>query len=188
MSERITVIDRFVITNEEHELLQKKFGKLCYYIAHQLQKKNTKNNYTEDFEDIVQELQFALVTAAAYYKRQVWIENCFKFCKESIKDKYFLCIIDVLEDLWQNRTRHGANRQKFGLKQEEILWIITKNKIAPEVLPNRDGLLKINSKFSTYCKSVLWNKEKNMGKKITRDKSIRSGAVSISEFDYLAKE
>ena len=51
--------------------------------------------------------------------------------------------------------------------------------------PDRMSQLTIDTKFSTYCKAIVWNGQKSMGKKITREKSIRSGQVSLSEFDYL---
>jgi len=51
--------------------------------------------------------------------------------------------------------------------------------------PDRFAPLSIDSKFATYCKAIVWNGQKSMGKKITREKSIRSGMVSLSEFDYL---
>jgi hypothetical protein len=182
-----SVASQFAISSEEYALLEKEFVKLCYHIAHQLQKKNTKNNYTEDFDDIVQELKFALVTAAAYRKRQVWIEKSFKMALAYVKDPVLKLVLSTLSELWQNRKRHGANKQKFGTKQENILSAIVNAYVPKEYIPNKTDKIKLNSKFSGYCKSVIWNKEKNIGKKITREKSLRSGLVSISEFDYLAK-
>jgi hypothetical protein len=43
----------------------------------------------------------------------------------------------------------------------------------------------MDSKFATYCKAITWNAQKSLGKKITREKSIRTGMVSLSEYDYL---
>ena len=42
----------------------------------------------------------------------------------------------------------------------------------------------IDTKFSTYCKAIVWNGQKSLGKKITREKSVRNGVVSLSEFDH----
>lgn len=176
----------FPITESEFTELDKSFGKLCFYAAHQLQKKNTRNNYTDDFEDINQELQLSIIRAGSYYKRQIYIENCLWVAAEFTNgDKFMTKIVNKLLDLWANRTRHGANRQKFGPYQEALLEKIVKLYVPKEMRPKKDAPLKIDTKFTTYCKAIVWNGQKNMGKKITREKVIRTGQVSLSEFDYL---
>jgi hypothetical protein len=94
-------------------------------------------------------------------------------------------IINELDSLWNNRTRHGANRQKFGAYQEKILDRIVLKIVPKNKRPDRKQNLRIDAKFATYCKAIVWNGQKSMGKKITREKTIRSGQVSLSEFDYL---
>lgn len=180
------ICQSFPITSKEFDELNKSFGKLCYYAAHQLQKKNCKNNYTDDFEDINQELQLSIIRAGSYYKRQIYIEKCFEKISEFKFDPFLQKIVKNLQDLWQNRTRHGANRQKFGMKQEILLDKLVRKLIPKETRPNKSEELKIDNKFATYCKAIVWNGQKSMGKKITREKSIRSGQVSLSEFDYLS--
>lgn len=175
----------FRITSEEYAELERQFGKLCYYAAHQLKKKNSRNNYTEEIEDIAQELQFSLIRAGCYYKRQIYVEKCLQAAKTHARDSFLVFILKELENLWDNRTRHGASRQKFGKFQEELLERIVRKIVPKTVRPNKQESLKIDSKFSTYCKAIAWNSQKSMGKKITREKSIRSGQVSLSEFDYL---
>jgi len=95
-------------------------------------------------------------------------------------------LVGSLQDLWNNKTRHGANRQKFGPYQEKILYKLTRKIVPKKERPNKKATLKIDSKFTTYCKAITWNEQKSMGKKITREKVIRSSCVSLSEFDYLA--
>lgn len=176
----------FPITETEFANLDKCFGKLCFYAAHQLQKKNTRNNYTDDFDDINQELQLSIIRAGSYYKRQIYIEKCLNVAKEFAEgDKFIKKVVERLLDLWTNRTRHGANRQKFGPYQEALLEKIVRKYVPKESRPAKDALLQIDTKFTTYCKAIVWNGQKNMGKKITREKVIRSGQVSLSEFDYL---
>ena len=140
----LEIAQNFPITESEFRDLDKKFSKLCWHAAHELKKKNTNNNFIEDAEDIKQELQLSMLRAGSYYKRQVYIEKCLDVAKKHVKDKFILSVLDELQNLWENRTRHGANRQKYGSFQEKILE-----------------------------------------KKITREKSIRSGMVSLSEFDFL---
>jgi len=181
----LDICNTFRINEDEYCELEKKFGKLTWHASHELKKKNTNNNFIDDAEDIRQELQMSMLRAGSYYKRQVYIEKCLEVAKKYAKDKFIMAVVDELENLWKNRTRHGANRQKYGKFQEKLLDKII-NKIVPKSeRPDKNAKLKIDSKFSTYCKAIVWNGQKSMGKKITREKSIRSGMVSLSEFDYL---
>jgi hypothetical protein len=208
---RKDIVNAFPIKSDEYTELDDKFGKLCYYAAHQLKKKNSQNNFMDDIDDIYQELVFHLMIAGSYYKRQVYIENCFSqlvehvpfisFVKEEDeegneqeqivvtgKDKNFVGeVISELWNLWKNRTRHGANRQKFGGYQEKLLGKLVRQYVPSGYRPSRKAKLVVDSKFSTYCKAIVWNGQKSMGKKITREKAIRNGQVSISEYDYLVK-
>lgn len=183
-----SICQSFPITATEYDQLTKSFGKLCYYAAHQLQKKNSKNNYTDDFEDINQELQLSIIRAGSYYKRQVYIEKCFSSVRVHNTDPFMGLLCEKLGDLWANRTRHGANRQKFGSRQERMLDALVRTAVPRRRRPDRRASLRIDCKFSTYCKAIVWNGQKSMGKKITREKSIRSGQVSLSEYDYLNGE
>lgn len=180
-----SIFEKFMVTNEEYLRLNDKFGALCEYASWQLIKKNSRNNHTDDQQDIAQELRSALLTAGAYYKRQIYIEQCLKLSEENVKDGFIAQLVMVLKDLWKNKTRHGANRQKFGFPQEKILEQIVRNVVPKSDRPCRKAPLKIDCKFTTYCKAIIWNKQKAMGKKISREKGIRAGQVSISEYDYL---
>ena len=102
--------------------------------------------------------------------------------KKTVKNKK---LVLTLQNLWNNRTRHGANRQKFGPIQEKLLDELIKKYVPKDIRPSKTESLKIDTKFSTYCKAIVWNGQKSMGKKITREKAIRSGLVSLSEYDYL---
>lgn len=180
-----TITKKYPITSDEYVLLDGKFGKLCHYAAWQLKKKNSQNSLTNDPEDDAQELRMALIRAGSYYKRQCYIESCFEKLEKNVKDKFVKKIIFQLKDLWENRRRHGANRQKFGEFQEVILEKLTKKYVPIKERPCITNSLKIDAKFSTYCKQIIWNAQKNLGKQITKDKSWRTGLVSLSEFDYL---
>lgn len=180
------ICNNFPITSDEYFELDEKFGKLCYYAAHQLKKKNSKNNCVEDIDDINQELQLSIIRAGSYYKRQIYIEKSLELAKKHIKKtQKNTKLIKTLQNLWKNRTRHGANRQKFGPVQEKLLDDLIKKYVPRKLRPSKKESLKIDSKFSTYCKAIVWNGQKSMGKKITREKVIRTGLVSLSEYDYL---
>lgn len=177
--------DSFPVTEEEYALLDGKFGELCEYQAWQLIKKNTRNNHTDSQEDIAQDMRIALLRAASYYKRQCYIESCLELCKKYAKDPVIKSVLKQLANLWKNKTRHGANKQKFGPHQEKMLSKLVKNLVPIKERPDKKAPLKIDTKFNTYCKAITWNAQKSLGKRITREKSIRTGMVSLSEFDYL---
>lgn len=179
------IMENFPVTEMEYSQLDEKFGQLCHYAAWQLKKKNTKNNSSEEQEDIVQEIRIAVMTAASYYKRQTYIESNFKSLDRRIGDPVIKAVVSELKTLWKNRTRHGANRQKFGAYQEAILERLVKKIVPKDKRPDKQSPLNIDTKFITYCKQIAWNKQKHMGKRITREKSWRTGLVSLSEFDYL---
>lgn len=179
------IVNSFPINEKEYNNLENKFGELCEYQAWQLIKKNSKNNHTDNQEDVAQDMRIALIRAASYYKRQCYIESCLKLCGKYSKDKISNFILKKLENLWKNKTRHGANRQKFGPEQEKILDKLVKCLVPISERPDKKAELIMDTKFITYCKAITWNAQKNLGKKITREKSIRTGMVSISEFDYL---
>lgn len=177
--------ESFPVTESEYTMLDDKFGELCEYQAWQLIKKNTRNNHTDSQEDIAQDMRIALLRAASYYKRQCYIERCLELCEKYAKDAVIKGVVKQLKGLWKNKTRHGANKQKFGPHQEKMLDKLVKTLIPKKQRPDRKASLKIDSKFTTYCKAITWNAQKSLGKKITREKSIRTGMVSLSEFDYL---
>lgn len=180
----LTPQESFPTTNDEYYLLENKFGKLAKKAAWELLRKNTKNNHTDDFDDINQTLLISLMKACSYYKRQCYLEKCFKEAFCYAKDSFIISVLHELADLWLNRTRHGANRQKFGTFQEQLLEKIV-NKVVPvEKRPLRNEKLQMDEKFITYCKSIMWNEQKNMGRQITKEKSIRTGMTSLSEHSF----
>jgi hypothetical protein len=179
------IFSSFEITNDEYKDLDDEFGNLCYKAAWELKRKNFKNNYTEEIDDIVQDLKWYMSRACIYTKRQRYIEDAFKAVEDHCKDDFVVQIITELKSLWKNKTRHGANKQKFGEYQEKILDDILKSYVPETLRPNKRSKIDIDNRFSIYCKAVIWNRSKNLGKKITRERSIRSGLVSLSEFDFL---
>lgn len=179
------IVNSFPITNSEYEILDKKFGKLAYYAAWELKRKNVKNNNINDPDDDVQELRIALIRAGSYYKRQTYIESCFEALEKYVKDKFIEKIFLELKQLWVDRCRHGANRQKFGSYQQVVLDKLVLEYVPESERPNKNQSLNMDLKFTIYCKQIIWNAQKSLGKKITKEKSWRTGLVSLSDFDYL---
>jgi hypothetical protein len=185
MSSVNSIFDTFRLSNAEYEELDNKFKRLCYKIFSELKRKNSRNNYTEDLDDVMQDLRISLVRAGCYYKRQTYLVDCMAACRNHIENRFLLSVLDELEALWDNRTHHGANRQKFGGHQEKVLESLVKT-LQPKDRPDKNRDLQVDGKFATYCKSIAWNCQKNIGKKITRERAIRGGLVSLSQHDFLA--
>lgn len=175
----------FQITTPEYEVLEKELGKLCYKAANVLKSQNYANNYIDEPEDIVQQLRIIMMKAGSYYKRQTYIEQSFDALQQHVRDKFIKRLLVSLVDLWKDRTRHGANRQKFGILQEKLLDRLVRKHVPKEARPDRNAPLNFDCKFKIYCKHIIWNHIRAIGKKITKEKSIRQGMVSLSEFDYL---
>jgi hypothetical protein len=178
----------FNVTDEEYFVLEEKFEKLSNFQAWQLFKKNSKNNHTNDLDDITQELRMYILIAGQYYKRQVYIERSLELACKHAQDRFMKYVVKELSHLWDNRKRHGASRQKFGPFQEKLLDKIIRTTVPARLRPSKKDPLRVDSKFKTYCKAITWNRLKMLGKNITKEKSIRSGLVSLSEFDYLVSE
>lgn len=180
-----TITQNFPVTSAEYDILEKKFGRLAHYESWQLIKRNQNNNMIEEEEDIVQEIRIAMLNAGSYYKRQTFIEKSFLALKGRIKDPLMQRVLLQLKKLWKDRRRHGAGRQKFGPHQESVLEIMVNRYVPDEIRPRKDAALVFDPRFETYLKTNTWNRQKHLGKKVTREKSWRTGLVSLSEFDYL---
>ena len=185
MSSMREICLKYPVKNDEFKALDKEFGRLCWKVAHELKRKNSKNNYTDEAEDIHQKLIIAMLCAGSYQKRQVYIEKSLLLLKNAIKDEFSMIVLAELELLWKNRTKHGANKQKFGHFQEDILQNLVEHFVSLNVQPSPSEDLIIDSKFANYCRSIIYNEQKNIGKKITREKTIRTGCISLSEYDFL---
>lgn len=175
----------FPVTEDEYEELEERFGRLCHKQAWELFKKNSRNNHTDEQSDIVQEIRMAMLTAGSYFKRQTYLEACFTACSKHISDPFTMSVLQNLKQLWKNRKRHGAARQKFGPHQEQLLEKLTRKYVPVEEQPNKAARLVFDTSFNVYCKSITCNRQKALGKKITREKPLRTGLVSISEYDYM---
>jgi hypothetical protein len=165
----------FSVTSEEYTLLEEKFENLSRCQSWELLKKNNKNNHTNDFDDVMQEMRMYILVAGAYYKRQVYIESCLELASRYAKDRFMKNVIGELGELWENRKRHGVDR-------------ITRTLVPPRKRPSKKQPLRFDSKFKVYCKAITWNRLKMLGKNITKEKTIRTGLVSLSEFDYLVSD
>lgn len=183
------ITNNFPITNEEYELMDSKFGNLCYYAAWQLKKKNSQNYFSQDplGEDDVQDLRIALLRAGSYYKRQTYIVNCLESLSSHVVDPLSVEMSAFLSKMWKNR-RQGGTGKRFGKYHEEILDRLVYKNVPKKHRPDRDAPLVLDATFATYCKQIIWNAQKSLGKKITRDKSVSTGMVSLSEYDYLCSD
>jgi len=144
------IFRNFHLTNDEYAELCKKFQDLCRFASWQLIRKNVRNNHTDEMEDIEQDLLIAVIRAGVYYKRQVYIEDCLRAAKKYAKDSFMINLVKELKFLWKNRTKHGANKQKYGEMQERILESIVQQIVPEEKRPDKNRKLTIDKKFTTY--------------------------------------
>lgn len=178
------IFKAFKLTEEEYAELHREFGDLAKFAAWDLIRKNVRNNHTDEMEDIEQDLLIAVIRAGVYYKRQVYIETCLEQAQK-YADGFVKELVDELAELWRCRTKHGANKQRFGAAQETILEMVVRKVVPVHARPDKARQLVIDKKFTTYCKQICWNQQKSLGRKITRERSVRSGLVSLSEFDHV---
>jgi hypothetical protein len=177
----------FKLTDAEFEMLRKKFGDLCKYEAWQLLRKNLKNNHTDELEDIEQDLLLAMAKAGIYYKRQTYIEECIRQAKKHVKDPFLSKMVVSLSNLWDRRKFHGASRQTFGQKQERVLNQIIST-LPFDQRPNPKKPLVMCDELIIYCKGITWNQQRALGRKISKERSIRTGCVSLSEYNFLSQD
>lgn len=178
-----SMFKKFPILDCEYAELEKQFDKLCCMIAWDLQKKNKNNNcYVEtEIEDVIQEIRIAVLEAVCYAKRQIYINDSFeialKYCVDEKRRKMLLEIHEV----WENRKLFGLNMPRFERHHEDLLEEIVMETVPENCLPNKNKVLKIDTEFKNYCKSILWNRQKSIGRKITKERAIKKGSVSLSE-------
>lgn len=181
-----SIFRSFPLSEKEYGDLEQKFGDLCKFQSWQLRRNNVNNNPGFDLDDYIQDQRMALLTAGCYYKRQVYIESCLAVLEKYVVDSFMKHLLCELKKLWKQRKRHGANRQKFGEHQEKLLARLVRQAVPRRFWPKKNRPLTIDKEFVTYCKSITWNKKKALGRKITKERSFRSGLVSLSDFDFLA--
>ena len=134
----------------------------------------------DSFDDITQEILIDMYSAACYYKRFLHLENSFEIAKRYTSGST-LIKINQLETDWKNRKHHGARKSKFGLEEENELETIIKENVPESEAPK---IKKIDvSKFKNYASQCMWNRERNLGKRITKMASINKNMVSLSGDD-----
>lgn len=183
-----SITQAYPISNEEYEELDVKFGKLTFFACGQLKRNNSKGAKVYDTDDDAQEVRIAMLRAGSYYKRQTYIESCFAAMDGRVEDKFTRSLVRELRRLWDDRRKHGVGRQRFGPHQEAILERLVCKCVPRAERPDKGRRLSLDEKFVTYCKQIMWNSQKSLAKQISKERSIRSGMVSLSNFDYLAGE
>ena len=167
----------FHLTNEEFAAIEEKFGKLIYFQAHNLQNRNLDSNIS--YSDITQEIWMSACQAVSYYKRQVYINNCFKVLEKYKIGGNIMCNTKDLKSRWKNRKHHGAGRSTFSKVQEQQIDALMSLNIPLKDRPNKSEKLKMDSDFSVYFKAVTWNSTKKVGRELTKIKQF--GFVAFSD-------
>ena len=142
-----SIFDEFPLSNAEWQELESKYGDLLNYQSWQLLKMNAKNNHTDEFEDVSQEQRIAMYRAGCYHKRQVYIQSCFEVVKKYVTEPIVRSVVNELEYLWNNKTRHGAGRVKYGDFQQDLLEQIMEKHVPVNERPDKNKPLTIDSTF-----------------------------------------
>jgi len=179
------IFKRFEVTNEDYLLLEKNFDKLCKFVAWRLKQSNARNNCTDELDDFIQDMRIAVLYAGAYYKRQTYIEECLTLLAKHLKDRFLRLMLMELISRWENKGKSGEERERFDVYHEEILENLVKENIPDKIRPSRKRPLVIDKRFPIYCKNIIWNKKKAVGRKITKERSLRGGLVSLTQFAYI---
>ena len=179
------ILKEWPISDEEFQDLEKQFARLSHKQAWTLIKMNYRNNFSDEEEDIVQDMRLGMMKAAAYTKRQRYTVACFEKLREHCHDAKELLLIDEMESIWEERKNPGGGKRKFDKPREKLLEKLVKKYVPEQDRPNRNERLILDARFKTYCKTITWNEIKQKGKRITREKFWRSGIVSLSEHEFL---
>lgn len=177
------ICSRWQVTDKEYEILEEQFGRYCHDVAWKLLYKNAKNNHTDDEADIYQEMRIKLFIAAAYQKRQQYIEKSLEICKKYVSNDG-VKEVEKLENMWHKKQVDGK-RVRFGVEQEELLAKLVGEYVPDNLQPKKDAPLAINDRFPAYCKSILQNRSRFLGKKITKERPVRVNQVSLSDVTSL---
>jgi len=174
---------RYPITNQEFEVLEEKYGKLCWYAATNLAFTNGKSE--EDRQYFHSEILIGIFRAGSYYKRQTFIENVFEYL-DKYKDEMESSDIFNLEKL-KDTWKHKAN---FTETHEIIIREILKKyeNISKEECPKDNFSLIFDDKFEIYCKAIIWNTKKSLGQAISKDNENRRKEVSFDDCQFLEHE
>jgi hypothetical protein len=158
----------FPLTTAEYEQLEDELGDLLHFIAWKFLRCNQQANHTEEEADVCQELRIALMIGAAYFKRQTWVEACFDVLPESPDVKR-------LKQGWDNRKK-----KHFGEKHEEELADLVGRLVPASERPSKRASLAVDGAFKGYAKSIVYNRLKQLGKRLVREKPLRVGCLSLS--------
>lgn len=171
---------RYPITNEEFEVLEKKYGKLCWFAASKLASSNKKSE--EDLQDFHSEILIGMFRAGSYYKRQTFIENVLEYLNKcrvymSAED---LTSLKMLIKTWDRKADFTEIHEVI------IRDILAKYQDAiADKTPSDTFTLQFNEKFEVYCKAIIWNTKKSLGQSISKENEHRCQEVSLDEWGFL---
>ncbi len=79
-------------------------------------------------------------------------------------------------------------KKKFCNDHELMLTELVSKHVPEKLQPKQSDPLEFTEKFLAYCKRISWNRCKALGANVTKNRSVRSGMVSISSFNYMASD
>lgn len=176
---------KFKVSDEEYVEMCNKFKKLCYAQAWDVIRRNSSNNHNFDIEDLIQTQLLSALKSTIYLKFYRYTEKCFAVCEKYVSTKKDKKLLDKLLGFWNNRKRHGAHRRTFNSQHEEQLEELVLKLVPEKEIPKPQDPIEMDAAFGVYFKSCTWNSTRSVGKSITKEKNLRVGMCSLSDYDYL---
>lgn len=167
----------YPVTDDEYCVLDKKYGKLCWDAARKLANKNKSDQHS--LEDFHSEVVLGMCRGGSYYKRQIFIEECF----DGLDNKIYMDFKDI--DVFTNLKKIWKKRKgRFCIKEEKYLCELISKYNCDVFVKN----LTFDRKFEVYCKAIIWNTAKNIGQNITQKRKYVKSEISLDEWAFLARD
>ena len=189
---------RYPVTDAEFEVLDEKYGKLCWFAASKLASANRKSE--EDLQDFHSEILIGMFRAGSYYKRQTFIESTFKYLDKSrvFMSSEDLADLNLLQKMWYQRKAYFTEihevliREVLGKYTDALEEKTPSDKEPLEFNPanqktyvNANGETKKVNPFEVYCKAIIWNTKKSLGQAISKENEHKCKEVSLDEWNFL---
>jgi hypothetical protein len=171
---------KYPISNQEYDILNKQYGKLCWFAATKLARSNRREE--EDLQDFHSEIQIGMFRSGSYYKRQVFIDKTLRYLKAFIPHMNVteLDLYNSLRNKWSGKKNHFGEKEEAQLRQ---LFDVCKR--LDKRVPDPEKPLFMGKRFNIYCKAIIWNTYKALGQHVSKENERRNKEISLDEWSFL---
>lgn len=162
--------EAFNVTEDEYAELDEAFGRLCHKAAWDAVRKYP----AYDVYDVSQEIFIAMIRSGSQYKRKAYFSRAEQYL-ESLG----------LGDLPMVKTCLKRFNNHVLTPEEEHAFLLLMDCL-PETgeKPSSKDPLILDKNASSYIKTCLWNQQRCWLKSTGKERSLRKGEVSLSEYDH----